>query len=98
MAQYYFDLRDGDAFHKDRQGVELGNIAEAQAAAAELLAGMARDLPARIINTKGCPMAVEARDISGPLFVVIFGFVERGPNSGGSKQAEKKPARARLKS
>jgi hypothetical protein len=79
MPQYYFDCRDGDTFSRDHHGAELRNIAEAQAAAAELLVDMAKDLPSRIIEPSGSPMAVEVRDASGPLFVLIFGFVRREP-------------------
>jgi hypothetical protein len=77
MPQFYFDLRNGDTFSKDHHGVELQDIAYAQAAAADLLADMAKDLPCELVEPSGRPMAVEVRDARGPLFVLIFGFVRR---------------------
>lgn len=37
MTRYYFDLRDGDVFIEDAEGLELADIAEAQIEAAEFL-------------------------------------------------------------
>jgi hypothetical protein len=79
MPQYYFDLRDADSFSRDYDGVELRDIGCAQATAAKLLSDMAEDLPSRIIELSGSPMAVEVRDARGPLFVLIFGFARREP-------------------
>ena len=74
MPHYYFDLRDGDAYSKDEEGVELLDIAEAQIEAAESLADMAKELTMRSVEPSGQRMAVEVRDQHGLLFSLGFAF------------------------
>jgi hypothetical protein len=42
MPRYHFDLRDGDAFAEDEEGVELSDIESAQIEAAGSLSDMSR--------------------------------------------------------
>jgi hypothetical protein len=77
MPQYFFDLRDGDAYYKDLDGMELAGIADAQREATKCLADMAEDLGAREPKASGHPMCVEVRDLNGPVFVLVFGFAKK---------------------
>lgn len=74
MARFYFDLRDGDAFVADDEGVELLDIANAQIEAAETLSDMTRDLMTREPDAAGHPMSIEVRDSKGPRFLLAFAF------------------------
>jgi hypothetical protein len=62
MPRYFFDVRDGEGFVKDDEGMELLDIAEAQIEAAETLADKARDLAVRAADPLGHPMAIEVRE------------------------------------
>jgi len=78
MPRYFFDVRDGEGFVKDDEGLELLDIAEAQIEAAETLADMARDLAVRAADPLGHPMAIEVRDGEGrPHFLVGFAFANK---------------------
>ena len=76
MPRYFFDMRDGDVFSADEEGEELPDVVAAQAEAAATLVEMIVDLAKRE-HSKDTPhpMAVEARDIEGPLFVLRYDFV-----------------------
>ena len=75
MARYYFDLRDGDAFVPDGEGMEFPNVEAARLEAARALADMARDAVRRLpVNAIGYRMAIEVRDGSGPVMQVRFTF------------------------
>jgi hypothetical protein len=77
MPRYFFDVRDGEGFVKDDEGMELLDIAEAQIEAAETLADKARDLAVRAADPLGHPMAIEVRDGEGrPHFLVGFAFAK----------------------
>jgi hypothetical protein len=77
MTRYYFDIRDGKAFVKDDEGMELPDIADAQIEAAEFLADVANELSMRTDNPAGHPMSIEVRDSEGPLFLLSFDFLRR---------------------
>jgi hypothetical protein len=80
MTRYYFDIRDGKAFVKDDEGMELPDIADAQIEAAEFLADVANELSMRPDNPAGHPMSIEVRDSEGPLFLLSFDFLRpKGP-------------------
>jgi hypothetical protein len=72
MKRYYFDLRDGDIFIKDAEGLELLDIAEAQIEAAEFLTDMVKDIATREEKLAGYPMSVEVRQANA--IVLILGF------------------------
>jgi hypothetical protein len=74
MTRYFFDMRDGEAFSEDDEGMEYPDIEHAQMEAVASLADMAKDLSGKVPNSLGHPLAVEVRDIHGLLFVVGFRF------------------------
>lgn len=75
MTRYFFDMRDGEAFSKDDEGMEFLDIEHAQMEAVASLADMVVELSAKASNSSGHPMSIEVRDIQGPLFAVGFTFV-----------------------
>lgn len=72
MTRYYFDLRDGDIFIEDAEGLDLLDIAEAQIEAAEFLGDMVKDISMREAKPAGYPMSVEVRQANE--IVLILGF------------------------
>jgi hypothetical protein len=72
MPRYYFDLRDGDEFAVDDEGVELRDIDLVQEEAARSLADMARDAVRRTTRNRdpNHRMAIEVRDDHGPVMQV----------------------------
>lgn len=59
MPLFYFDIRDGDKFIRDEEGIEMPGLEAARDSAARTLADMARDvLPGPTLRE----MAVEVRD------------------------------------
>ena len=77
MPLYRFDLRDGGAFVKDDEGMELPDVGRAQMEAVQSLADMVKDIPARVSRPSGYPMGVEVRDAEGFLFSLSFAFMDR---------------------
>jgi hypothetical protein len=75
MTRYYFDLRDGNIFIADPEGLDLLDIAEAQIEAAEFLGDMVKDISMREALPAGYPMSVEVRQ--GNEIVLILGFTFR---------------------
>ena len=74
MAVYYFDLRDGDELVVDEEGMELCDTVAVQNEAARSLAGIAWDAM-RTEGTQAQQMAIEVRDVYGPVMEVRFTFV-----------------------
>ena len=72
MKRYYFDLRDGDIFIEDAEGLDLLDIADAQIEAAEFLGDMIKDISMREAKPAGYPMSVEVRQADE--IVLILGF------------------------
>ncbi len=72
MALYYFDLIDEDGSSFDEEGLELSSLRAAQAEAARALADLARD--AMLTGQSKRHMAIEVRDINGPVMQVRFDF------------------------
>lgn len=74
MAVYYFDIRDGHAFVVDEEGMDLRDVQAAQNEAARSLVGIAWDA---MKSAEGLPqqMAIEVRDVYGPVLEVKFAFV-----------------------
>jgi hypothetical protein len=70
--RYYFDLRDGDGFVADEEGMDLPTLAAAHQEAALSLAGMARDAGHKTHHGPGYEMAVSVRDENGPLLQAKF--------------------------
>jgi hypothetical protein len=59
MPLFYFDVRDGDKFIRDEEGLEYPDLQGARDAAARALADMAKDvLPGPVMREMG----VEVRD------------------------------------
>ncbi|MEZ0081491.1 DUF6894 family protein [Bradyrhizobium japonicum] len=77
MTRYYFDLRDGDIFIKDAEGLELLDIAEAQIEAAEFLCDMVKDISMREALLPGYPMSVEVRQADQIVLILGFTFPKR---------------------
>jgi|EndMetStandDraft_7_1072992.scaffolds.fasta_scaffold188306_3 hypothetical protein len=74
MTRYYFDLRDGDIFIEDAEGLDLLDIAEAQIEAAEFLGDMVKDISMREAKPAGYPMSVEVRQANEIVLVLGFTF------------------------
>jgi hypothetical protein len=77
MPRYYFDIRDGEEFIEDEEGIELEDIAEAQMEAAATLADISKEFPLRSPQPLGFSLSIEVRDSNGPLFEAAFRFVTR---------------------
>jgi hypothetical protein len=69
MPRYYFDIREGEDFAPDEEGLELPSIQAVQEEAARSLADMARD-SIRKVDGGGHQMAIEVRDDHGPVLQV----------------------------
>ncbi|MDA9393079.1 hypothetical protein WN73_21405 [Bradyrhizobium sp. CCBAU 45394] len=72
MKRYYFDIRDGNQFIRDDEGLELPDIESARQEATAALSEIAREWG------RGRPqhrMAVEVRDDRGPILEARFSFV-----------------------
>ena len=74
MTRYYFDLRDGDIFIADAEGLDLLDIAEAQIEAAEFLGDMVKDISMREAKPAGYPMSVEVRQENEIVLILSFTF------------------------
>jgi hypothetical protein len=74
MAVYYFDIRDGDAFVVDEEGMDLRDVQAAQNEAARSLVGIAWDAM-KSAEGQAQQMAIEVRDVHGPVLEVKFEFV-----------------------
>lgn len=74
MTRYYFDLRDGDIFIADAEGLDLLDIAEAQIEAAEFLGDMVKDISMREAKPAGYPMSVEVRQANEIVLILSFTF------------------------
>jgi hypothetical protein len=71
VTHYYFDIRDGRALSVDEEGLTLANQRAAEIEAALSLADTAKDLAA---SASGRRLAIEVRDIDGPIFRAAFLF------------------------
>jgi hypothetical protein len=69
MKRYFFDISDGDELAADEDGMELPDVEAALEEAARSLADLARD---RIRGQPYRRMAIEVRDIDGPVVEVSF--------------------------
>jgi hypothetical protein len=74
MALYYFDLRDGDVTVSDEEGLELRDLLAVQEEAARALAGLSWDSVQNFKDAQSHRMAIEVRDILGPVMQVKFSF------------------------
>jgi hypothetical protein len=77
MPLYHFDLRDGETFVADHEGLELLDIESAQIEAVAFLGEMVKELAVRASKPMGHPMAVEVRALDGYLFQLSFMFAYR---------------------
>ena len=73
MKRYYFDIRDGDGFAPDEEGLELPDIEAAQQEAALSLADLSRDA-VRMLRRNARLMQIEVRDDNGPVLQAKFVF------------------------
>lgn len=72
MPRFYFDVRDGDAFIQDGEGLEFADIEAARQSAATALAEMAKDA---IPGAERHDMAIEVRDEANePLLKAVLTF------------------------
>ncbi|WP_213291056.1 DUF6894 family protein [Bradyrhizobium sp. sGM-13] len=75
MPRYYFDIREGDNFTADDEGLELTNLARARAEAAGAIADMARDaIRKQSHKGPGHQLAIEVRDGRRPVLAVKVSF------------------------
>jgi Domain of unknown function (DUF6894) len=58
VPRFYFDIRSGDTFTPDEEGVEFANTKEARSDASQTLGEMINDA---MPNGEHCEMAVEVR-------------------------------------
>lgn len=73
MPRYYFDIREGDEFAPDEEGLVLASLQAAQDEAARSLADMARDT-IRKVDGAGHQMAIGVRDEHGPVLEMRLSF------------------------
>jgi uncharacterized protein DUF6894 len=71
MTRYYFDIRDGEFFYPDDEGLELTDQTAAEVEAAKSLADLAKNLAPL---DERHHMAVEVRTSAGPVFQAAFIF------------------------
>lgn len=76
MIRYYFDIRDGDTLYADEEGLELDDQTAAEVEAANVLAGLARDLSPQGERNH---MAIEVRTSAGTIFQAAFIFESAQP-------------------
>jgi hypothetical protein len=69
MKRYFFDIREGDKFVTDDEGMELPHVEAAQMEAARSLANMVRD---KVDSLPFSLMAVHVRDSDGPVVEAKF--------------------------
>jgi hypothetical protein len=70
MPRYYFDVRDGENFSTDEEGIDLQTLENAWLEAALSAAEMAKDkLPERLIHGDQ-QMTVDIRDEYGPVLAI----------------------------
>jgi len=74
MPRYHFDLRDGETFVLDEEGMELPDIESAQMEAAEFLSDTVKELTMRTSDPSGHSMAIEVREAERALFLLSFTF------------------------
>jgi hypothetical protein len=90
MPRYYFNLRDGDEFIPDDEGIELAAI---QCARDEALRGLADCVRDAICSVSGGELAIEVVDSRrNILFVAKLAFVTECLERGDSIAANKLPA------
>jgi hypothetical protein len=79
MGRYYFDIRDGDYFVPDEEGMELPTPEAAWGAAALSLADLAMDAVTMTgVELFRRQVAVEVRDDCGPVLTVRMAFADLG--------------------
>jgi hypothetical protein len=74
MMRYYFDLRDGDEFARDEEGIDLRNIKQVEKEATKSLVDLARDA-IRSFNVGGSRrIEIEVRNDDGPVLQARLSF------------------------
>jgi hypothetical protein len=72
MPRFYFDVRDGENFTRDNEGLDFDGIRQAQTEAARMLAEMMKEA---MPDGSRCDMGVEVRDeAKRPLLKVQLTF------------------------
>ena len=74
MAQYYFDVRDGNGVVPGEEGLELSDLQAVQEETVRALVGLASDLVENLKDPQTHQMAIEVRDGIGPVMEVTFRF------------------------
>ena len=72
MTCYYFDLREGNEFTIDEEGLELRDTKAVQKEAALAVSGFARDSVESFNGVQSHQMAIEVRNDHGPVMEVKF--------------------------
>jgi hypothetical protein len=73
MQRFFFDCRDGDNLHIDKEGLELSSIELVQGEARRALIDMARDMVC-VENEEPRHFAIEVRDTDRPVLVASLSF------------------------
>jgi hypothetical protein len=69
MMRYFFDIREGDKFVPDDEGMEFPHVEAAQMEAARSLANLVRD---KVNSQPFSLMAIQVRDSDGPVVEAKF--------------------------
>ena len=69
MTPYFFDIRDGDEFGPDEEGMELPHVEAAQVEAARSLADIVRH---KSNSQPFALMSIQVRDNDGPVVEAKF--------------------------
>jgi hypothetical protein len=69
MVRYFFDIREGDNFVPDDEGIELPHVEAAQMEAARSRANLVRD---KVASQPFSLMAIQVRDSDGPVVEAMF--------------------------
>lgn len=69
MMRYFFDIRQGDNFIPDDEGIELPHVEAAQMEAARSLANLVRD---KVDSQPFSLMAIQVRDSDSPVVEAKF--------------------------
>jgi hypothetical protein len=69
MTRYFFDIREGNKFAPDEEGIELPHVEAAQIEAARSLADLVRD---KIDSQPFTFMSIQVRDSDGPIVEAKF--------------------------
>jgi hypothetical protein len=74
MSHYCFDIREGDEFFPDEEGIELRTLQAVQEEAARSLTLTSRDAARNHLDGPGSRLAIEVRGDKGAVMQLTFTF------------------------